>query len=186
MEHDDRQFERIARWLDGENVQLSPEELAEAEVIRRDLATMDESFDVPVPRELLDRVNNRMLAELARPAHRTNWKRRALSAAAAAGAVLIAFASLSGPGRPIRNAGPLAGASVVDVPIEVVAQTMDESARNVDLDALSRELDALSADISALKLPIAGGDIEAMQTEALEKDIKNFWLDDPLICPLEG
>ncbi len=186
MEREDRQFERIARWLDGENVQLSAEELAEAEIIRRDLDGFGEAFNAPVPQGLLDRVNSKMMAELARPSHRTQWVRRAACAFAAVGAVLVAFALLSGPAGESRKADPVAATPRVDVPIEVVAQTMADSSKNVDLDALAHELDDLAADISSLKLPSAGRDIEAMQADALEKDIKNFWLDDPLICPLEG
>ena len=67
----EEQYARVARWLDGQDVELSIEERAAAEEVRRGEADLAVVLDVPVRRETLDRARRRLVALWA------FWLRRA-------------------------------------------------------------------------------------------------------------
>lgn len=181
MERHEVQFERIARWLDGEQVELTPQQREAAEDIRRDEAALRAELDVPVPSAMMDRARRRMMAELARPTHRAVWARRAGAALAVAAAILLAFVAIWQP--PERTA-PTRANGRVEVPLEVVIEKMAEPARNVDLDLLAQQVAELEADIAySMKVPPSCMDL---QTDALQQEIEEFWLEDSPSWPLEG
>ncbi|GAG02154.1 unnamed protein product, partial [marine sediment metagenome] len=82
----EEQYARIARWLDGQDVELSAEERAVAAEVRQGEGYLAAMLDVPLRREALDRAWRRLAADLARP------RRRALQIGYAAGAIAAAAA----------------------------------------------------------------------------------------------
>lgn len=176
MNPTERQYERIARRLDGEDVALSAEELAAAEDIRRGERFLAGRLDVSIPPEAMEHLRRRTSAELARPRRRT-VKIGYVAAAAAAAAILIAVVSFRM--MPHRPQSPLAISS--DQAAEADA-LLWASEPDPAIDMLARELDELEAEI-LVSLPPAQVD---MELEAIGQDIEEFWLDDPSAEPLEG
>ena len=172
MPLNEEQYERIARWLDGEPIELSEVERAVAEEIRRDEAFVASLAPVQAPTTALDRARRRMTAELARPSHRTNWVGRfAVAAAAVAIAVLAAWMLMSDPGTkktPIAKPGPENG----EVPFEVVLEHMDDDTQLDEIDVLGDELAELRADIF---LTMDEPEIDT-EINALESELENVLL----------
>jgi hypothetical protein len=186
MANNEEQFERVGRWLDGEPIELTQPEKALADEIRRDEAGARLLLAAPAPREAIDRVHRRMLAELARPVHRTKWIRYAAGAVAAvAGAVLVAGSFLGWFGRanPSEPSAPVTKAPSGEVPIEVIVEKMTEPSRNLDLEVLAKQVDELNADMAVSMLSPSASEL---QVDALQHEIDEFWLDDTVSWPLDG
>ena len=67
MKPNERQSERIAQWLDGRDVALSPEELEPAQRIRRREALLGGLLDVSMPPEVRARAAAALRRELQPP-----------------------------------------------------------------------------------------------------------------------
>ena len=162
----EKQYERIANWLDGQNVPLSEAERAVADEIRRDEQMLASSAGGDWPREALVRASRRMTAELARP--RRLWVGRFVAAAAAAAAIIaIAILLPTGPVAPVEQTGNGSGTAMADVPIETLIEEMEESIRpGVVVELLAGELESIEADmVVSAEIGPTELDINAMEYE---------------------
>jgi hypothetical protein len=178
----ERQYERVARWLDGEDVELAPLERAAAEEIRRDEAAIAIALDAFPPTETRRRAHRRLAAALAHP--RIGWWRVAAAAAAAAAAVLIvvAFTRKAPQPQPTPTVVRPPERLHDEEPVEALIGLSAED----EIDLLTTDLVELTADIAAAEGPDGrGADID-VQIEVLEKELEEFYLYDMLDRPAEG
>ena len=163
---DERQYERIARHLDGEPVELTADEQAVAQEIRHGEAELAAMPQAQPPRRLMDRLRGQMLA--AAPAQpRQRVIRVLLPAAAAVAAVIIAAVLWLAPWRP--GEAPRAAAELPNM-IATVYGSVDE---NIDLDVIADELEELEAGMVA-SLPAEPLDAEI---ETFQQSLEGFWLE---------
>ena len=155
MKPTEEQFERVARWLDGEPVELSAAEREIADAIQRDERRMAAELDVSTPTAAMARARRRATAALA--GRRRRWWPAVAATAAAAAIVLVAI-SLRGPTPPIDPPGGDA------VPMEVVLADVGE----VDLDLLAEEVETLAAEVRLSGIP--GG-----SAGALDPSVEELW-----------
>ncbi len=134
-------YERIARWLDGQEVRLTDAERATAEGIRRDEARMGAALDVSPPASALAR------ARRALPKRRSSRTIRILRWAApltaVAAAIVLAVVFSRGPVDP----RPGAPGDEADVSVEVLASVAADSVTGGEL---GEELDSLEAELAAM------------------------------------
>lgn len=167
MQLNEEQYERIAQWLDGRDINLSDIEREAAEEIRRDEKLMGDIMTVDAPAEAFVRAQQRMSAELAKPVIRIIPLRRIAAAAAiiliAAGVWLVSQpgdTTLSG----YSSKAPIS--AIIDEMLEVtdddtIALVTDEVAQ------LRTEL-VVSPDYTMMDLEI----------NAIEDEIKDVFLED--------
>ena len=156
MALNDAQYERIARRLDGQDVELSEQERMAAEQIRRRQVNLAAMLDVNAPPKALAKARRRMRGAVvgrARPRRRSLY----LAVATAAAAVLVAMVYLK----------PLASSKDVQVPTEV----------------LFSELDRLAEDIQKLEAHIvthasAGALERTLDPDEFDFQIEALWLAD--------
>ena len=174
MTMNEEQYERIAWWLDGEDVTLTDDERRCAEDIRRGEALLAHAADVNAPRSALDGARRRMVAELPRPRWRVTWI--AWTAAAAAVVLLAAGVLWIGIGPPKSQTSPEA----YGVPLEVALEEMENAVDAGELDLLADELAELQADILvAADYKDVDAEIGAMENEidSVLADDSAAWLD---------
>ena len=170
MNLSDAQYDRIARRLDGEDVELTAVEQAAADEILRHESRLSGVMDAAPSREAVDRAKRRMMAELARPARRTIWRRGVLrvALATAAAVLLVAIFRPGGPEPPAKTTEPISLEELV--PLE--SPGVDE------FDLLAGELNKLDAQFRAAGV---GMDLLGESMDALEFEIEAFWLDETLL-----
>ena len=159
-------YERVARYLDGEDVRLDEAERELSEQIRRDERLLA-ALDVGLPAPAAARARRRMVAALARPGGRVRWLRWVVGVEAAAVAALLLVAVT----LAIVSRGPEGPRAPVVVPTSVLIASTEFSAQS-DLDILARQLDELEAEL-ATSVPISDGDVEI---DSLERDVQDFLL----------
>ena len=148
MSMNETHYERIARWLDGQDVTLSAAERAVADEIRRGEEMLASLAGGDWPRKAHDRASRRMAAELARP--RRLWIGRSVAAAAVAAAIItIALMLPTGPVAPPKPTGNGTGTPLMaDVSIETLIEEMEESVRpGVVVELLAGELESIEVDM---------------------------------------
>jgi len=169
----EKEYERIADWLDGRDVPLTEAERAVAEEVRRDERMLASAAGGDWPRKAFERASRRMTAELARP--RRLWIGRfAATAAAAAAIVAIALLLPTGPHTPTTLTDGGEGTSTAPVPIETLVEQMEESVRPpVVVELLAGELESLEADV------VVSAEIGPMELEinAMEVEFERILLD---------
>ncbi len=169
-------FGRVGRWLDGEDVRLSPQERALADEIRQDLGAVGSALDAAPPPGVLHRVHGR----LSRRLRRRSLAGRALAGAALAAAAVVLAATLW-PGQPGRSGGQRARGVLAEVPGEWVVESPP--------DALDAQVEALSEDIADLQVALSLGDDWPFETavSAIEDDLESVRPDEiqPLAPPGE-
>ncbi len=170
----EQQYERIARFLDGEPVELTPEETQAAEEIRTLESSMTGLVELTPPGETMKAAHRRLIRELGRPRKRM-W-RVAISTAAAA-AIVVAAVSLYQ--RPQPYAGPELG--MEDVVAIYTADgnydnydNYDNGGDEADYDLIEKELQSIEADIVATASPET--DEEWIETD--DEDLEAFWLNE--------
>jgi hypothetical protein len=171
----EEQYERIARWLDGEEIRLTAEEREAVSDLHRSRAVVAPALDVEVPREAMARAERRLRAALAHPRRRL-LRIGALAggaAAAAAAAIVIAISAL----HTLPPGGDADG--VAKVPLEVFVAAMQESETEKEMLLLAREMDDLEAEWAALA-PIAQADDMDEELELLRQEIGQLLLSEPL------
>lgn len=174
MEMTEKQYERIARWLDGQEVTLNEAERIVADEIGRDERMLASAVPADAPREALGRACRRMAAELARPTRRL-WIGRFAAAAAAAAAIIVVAALLTTT-PPLRDPLPPKppGPVMADVSIETLIEEMEESLRpGVVVQLLAGELEAIEAD---MLVTAEIGDMD-LQINAIEDEFDDILLD---------
>lgn len=178
MELDERQYERIARWLDGEAVELTAAERHAADEIAGLEEGVGAAMNVQTPLAAMERARMRMRAAAATPRYRL--LRIGTYAAAAAAAVLFITTALptGTPNKPAMVGGVASG----EVPLDVWVQSMNPPADSVAITLVAEQADSLAADMAAAKpMPAVDRGIESLQ-----QDIKDMWLDNQVISQLEG
>ena len=172
MELNERQYERVGRRLDGEQIDLTPDELNAAAEIRRMETLLSAMLHAPDSRMAIERARRKMLGELGRPKWRTRW----VLVPAAAAAILVAITAIwLWPRDTNVPPPPVAGDEVA----EIYAH-LDE---NVDLDLIGEELQALEAEM-IVSVPAATLDAELQD---LEETLDTFWLEEaPIWVDDEG
>jgi len=180
MELNDRQYKRIALWLDGEGprmrrgasgspepLELTPAELAVAQQLLRDGAELAGALEVAPPPEAVQAALDRIESRLNRRGARV--LRFAAPALAAAAAVLLAFIVLR-PGIPQPGGRPVRPV----LPADQLAQVYDQADGNGDLDMISSRLDQLAADI-VVRVPAS---VLEAKIDDLQRSVDAFWLND--------
>ncbi len=171
MKLNERQYERVGRYLDGEQIELSADERTVADEIRRMEAPLPAMLEAQPSHRAIDRARRRMLSELLRPGRRT---RRIIWPAAAAAAVLIAVTAVLVWRPDPPETPPL-------VTIEEVAGIYAGSDENVDLDLIAEELHAMEAEI-VVSTPTGTLDAELYD---LQETLDTFWLEEATTWPDE-
>jgi len=162
MHWTDEQYERVARRLDGEAVELTSAEEALAAAVRRGEVETARALDVALPAAAKARARRRLVAALARPRWRAaSW---AVTGAAAA-AVLIAVAIWPG-GRE-----PSAAGNGRTVTADVLSEAYELQYQDVDLDLIAEELADMRAELVVSRDAPAGA-----EAELLEEMLDMFWL----------
>ena len=171
MELSEEQAERVARYLDGEPVQLTSAEQVIAEEIRRGEALLAGIPDVRAPVGAMQRAQRRMMGELARPRRRSKWLIWP-GAVAAAGILIVA-------GLLWRAAPPSAA---IDLPMDILAEAYAAPDENLDLDLIEQDLHALRAEV-LVSAPIESS-IET-RMEAVQGMLETFWFAETDVFPFE-
>ncbi|HUS48147.1 MAG TPA: hypothetical protein VM098_08505 [Phycisphaerae bacterium] len=176
----EEQYERVARWLDGEKVKLTPPEQDATEEICRTEADLASALDAASRQASMDRARRRLAAALARPQLRL-WRIGALATAAAA-AVVLAAVLWHPTGQPPVTA-PQLTLQVQQVQANgAYLAALEYFAADDELDMVKHDLDDLAADMALAAAPRA---ID-LKMEAIEKDIDEFLFEDMPAYPAEG
>ncbi|MDY6913293.1 MAG: hypothetical protein SVT52_02390 [Planctomycetota bacterium] len=145
MERDERQDDRIARWLDGQDVALTESERAEAMGFVEAERSVGRRLDAAPPRQAMDRARRRLTAELARPRRRHEQRARLIAVAAAAALILVAVAAklmMDYGSAPVGEAPVYQG-----IPIETLVAAAQQSVADDEIDMLAGELSQLQAEL---------------------------------------
>ena len=200
----DEQYERIARWLDGERIPLTDAERAAADEVRRDESAVAPLLDAPPPAAgaVAGAVQQVMLAEIRRDesavgrlldapvpsgvfqrVHRrviaelARPQRRLMRLGTAAASVAAAAAILLAVAvwPETPHILPIPSVASAAVPVEVIADSV-RAPEDLAVDLLAGEIERLEAEMLASAQP-APMDMGIDQVEAA---LEGFWLDDPL------
>lgn len=190
MEMTEQQYERVAQWLDGQDVSLNDAERTFAEQIRGQEASVGAMMaDIALPREAFDRASRRMTAALARP---TGWRRvgRFVTAASAAAAIIaVAAMVMYQPGPSGDTIGPIPpGPEIVDNrqrteeriteellrEMETRIEGMEESIRpGMMVEILASQFESIEVDST---LAVADADDMDIEINALEDEFADILL----------
>lgn len=171
MTTQEAQYERIARYLDGERVELSADEQALADDLRAGERFLADGLAVNCPHSASRRAQRRLYSAVAaRPRRTLRFVALAGSVAAAAAVVLLAVHVFWNPSLPEGMV-----VETVHVPTDVLMQSV-ESTSDLDL-----ELELLAGQIEqaqAERKLASGDDSQAARTDDLQEKIDTFWSDD--------
>ena len=172
MELNEKQYERIALWLDGQPADLTADERAAAEEIRSGEAALRIAMPVEaVPARAMAAARRKVRAATVRHiAVRGRFIGVAAAGAAVAAALVIAW-TLRVPNPPVRAPGM---AHKVTVPPEVWAQAIGEPLGGEAIQGLARELDGFEAELAVFSAPVPAD----WQVDAVQHEIDDFWKDD--------
>jgi len=167
MALNERQSERVARFLDGERIELTEVERAAAGEFRRDEEALESMLPAFVPDKTMARARRRMVGALGRPGRLS--RRLALGVGtAAAAAILIAAVAIWLRSTPTRAPEKLTNAT------ELLVEVYSDSYADVDLDLLAEELEYLEAEMVVSR----SGDSIETELDDLERSLEMFWLED--------
>ncbi|MBN1555517.1 MAG: hypothetical protein JXA11_12295 [Phycisphaerae bacterium] len=180
----EQHYQRIARYLDGENITLQPDERAVVEEIRRSDALLGEKLNVAFPNEVLSRILRRRHAETLHPSRRTlRFTLTAASVAAAAAMVLLAVSLFLRPAPPtdstyvLRNKPqvPRPGANVPMA--EMIDSLQAVSAFDHELDQLAEEFDREGFGVAGAPDLVGetGELLDGRQENTRQSRDENFW-----------
>ena len=165
-------YERIARRLDGESIELTADERAVADEIRRDGLLLDSPIDPTDQRQAMDRAANRMRAALARPRRR----KRYLGLLTAAEAVAVAALLIMTWTLHVVDSG-----NIPSLPDIYVVATADLDMVD-ELNIFQDELDSLQADLAAEDW----GNNDDHDLDDLEEQLEDFLFFEPVDIWTEG
>jgi len=168
----EEQYERIARWLDGEDLELSAAERGAAEEIRRAEAGLAQALKVSAPPAAINRARRRIIAAMAHPRVRL-WRVGAFAAASAAAAVLLTVLLWHARQQPAQPT-PLPRQVKIDA---TFLKALEEAADGDEIDLIKQELDEIAADVALVTGPPA----MELRIDDLERRLDEFFLDDILI-----
>ncbi len=179
MNMNEQQYERIARWLDGETIELTPAEQAVAQEIRGDEAAIAETMtDVQTPLAAMARARRRMTAAAGGAGQRVIRLAFGAMGAAAAAAVVLAVSLVWTQPKPLVAPG----ATNHDIPAEVWIGAMTPSTQMEAIAALSDSIDRLASEVATSKsaLPVDH------EIESIQDELNDFWQEDPQAWASEG
>ena len=170
MKLNERQYERVAQWLDGRDVRLDAAERAFADELRRDERAVFAALPAAVPSGAIDRARRRMIAASA-ARRRPRWAYAGLAAAAAA-AVLTAILLRPAGERPVD--GPVAAApAAATLSAQMLLAATEQALSADEIDLISREMDELAADMTVGSGALSVARI-GMMLDVLEREIDEF------------
>ena len=166
MTDNDRQYERVARFLDGDPIELTDQEREIAEELQGDEAALVGRLDAAPPLGTMGRARRRMQAELARP----RWRAfRYAPRAAVAAAVVAAIFALVWVGIESRSPTPSEGPTLEG---NLFAEVYSRPENDVELDLIAEEVTALETEMltSSPESPLV------TELDTLERSLETFWL----------
>lgn len=186
---DDKQYELIARRLDGQPVALDARQQALADEIRRDERAIAGRLDVSMPPAVMPRVLAQLTRTLEAEALRTAGRPSprigrvlyaggVLSAAAAVVLAVWAGFGLLNTKAPLSKPGAVEMANLVALPVD--AERIDAMAPRVDL--LASAMNGLAAEMMSSPAP-AGMDAKI---SVAEQAILDFHNDSPAPLPMRA
>ncbi len=179
MQWNDKQYERVARYLDGDPVELTSRERELAEEVRSGEVIVTAGIDRRVRHRAMDQARRRMSAELARPTRRKALLACVTAAEAiAVAAVLVIALTLQGVVTP--PAAPVS--SLAGLPAEALGLAeRSEIANRISL--VRQDLDMLEAE---LMVPAAIMDPTSFEIDELRYDLEELLNYEPPEFYLEG
>ncbi len=179
MTPDDRQYDRVARYLDGEAIELSEAEQALADDIRTGFAGLEAPLAADVPPESLRRAQRRLTAARAGQQRRGSLRRVAMVAGMAA--AVIAFAVVI---QSLYLPAPDNRRTPTYVPTTVLREAVEP-----EVDTFDVKMALLAEDIRQEQAQLADfaqtGHTDAFEggMENLQKELETFWLDEQTDTP---
>ncbi|MFP4054129.1 MAG: hypothetical protein ACLFV7_09725 [Phycisphaerae bacterium] len=173
MEYTDRQYQRVAAYLDGEPIELTGQERTLAEELPALETELEAALTVEMPPRTREEIRRRMTAELARPTVRWGRVLRVFAAAAVV-AVVASAALLTLPGE---KPDPPRKLSVVSY--EQVTEVTRSEALAAELELIAEEVDQLEADMLASATGTGDYTRTSMGVDAADEELNEFWTDDP-------
>lgn len=156
MSEQQHDYEQVARWLDGGNVELTADQQRLAAEVMDDQQTLAPMLDVNAPADLLKRLGNYRPARRPHPVRLVAW----LSTAAAVAAVVLLSLTLMRP--PVAPKGPVA---TTDQPAAAALEAGFDQTDLAQLDDLAVQIDQVAnsqgTDISDLASLSADQSLEA-------------------------
>jgi len=174
----DEQYERVARYLDGEPLVLTERELELAEEIRAGEAVITAGIDPRARHRAMDKARRRMSAELARPTRR----RAVLVCFAAAEAVAVAAVLVIALTLQGIAPAPTPANSWADVPLEAIGLA-ESSEITEHISLVQQDIDLLEAE---LMMPITSMDPAGYEDDDLDSDLEELWYYVPAGLYLKG
>jgi hypothetical protein len=177
MTLNNEQYERIARWLDGEMVSLTDEESAAAGEVRSGEARLRTALGAEaVPHRAMASARRTLRAATGR---RVVLRARfigAFAAGAAIAAALFITLVLRHAGPPNTPVGETPGREVAkaDVPVDVWLGALEAPPGGVAINLLCGEMDQFEAELAESKPPGAMD----RQIDTMQQDIDQFWTED--------
>ena len=165
-------YERIALWLDGDPIELTADERAVADEIRRDELLLDSPINAVDQRRAIDRAANVLRAAMARPRRR----KRYLGILTAAEAVAVAAAVILFWAMPFVGTPAPTDLEEVYVVAAADLDTLDE------LDIFQDELNSIQADLAAEDWGTTGD----QDVDSLEEQLEDFLFFEPVDIWTEG
>jgi len=167
------QYERLARWLDGEDVPLTEAERIAAESIRRQESALGAHLPTPVPPRAFARAEKRLTAALAGQGARLRWRHYAVRAAASLAVAMLVASVILRPELPDRTVNSIARGLPGRVSLDAWLKTVQESATVDEIDLLGTEVNALRAEVVTSQPP----SVSDLKLDAIQKEIEELWLE---------
>ncbi len=167
MQLTDEQFEPIARWLDGEQVELTEAQTQLARQIRDQETFAADALDVQVPVEVMASAKASMHQSLIRRPRRNIWFKFIAPAAVAA----VILLSVSVVFVAFYDAGPVGP--------DAEAITLADDDQLVEM-LIASDAELWEADLALLEdqlLMASLGVYDEAQLDQLDKQLDDLWLD---------
>ncbi len=169
MELNEQQYQRVARFLDGEPLELTPQERTVALDIRADMETLGVLKQIQPSSVAMAMARKRMAGELARPGRR-GLRIACFAAAAAAAAILLVVTAL--PVGVTDQGGALPELARLS-PSEIIA-IYESDNDYAGMSSIDSELAELEADVYTPILAVAVG----AGVDSFEHGGDIYWTDD--------
>lgn len=153
------QWDRLALWLDGREVTLTPREREEAQAFQRAESQFAPRGDFAVPPLAMARVQ-RVVALALRQQRMARWRFVGSMAAAAAAAIIVISMCIQEPSS--LTSPPIGDAPAADL------AALYEPAHDVELDLLDRQVEECRAQI------LVRPTLDDMRIQAIEKRLEEL------------
>ncbi len=178
MQWTDQQYDRVARYLDGDPLELTDLERDLVEQVHSGLDIVQAGVDLQKRHQAMDKARRRMSAELARPARRKAVLACFTAAEAIAVAAVLVIALALQAIKPATGPLDLWAA----VPIEAIGLG-ETNAITERISLVARDIDMLEVD---LLMPATTMDPASFEIDQLKYDLEQLWNYEPVEFYLEG